>query len=170
MTNCLSDCQLYCLFYISELPMVKKRFKVELKKNKTFAMPLIMKRLRLFLQKYRVGFAREFIWITIYIHRKAEYVRKTGEYDTEVLTTSNGTLQTKAAINSRNAWRMTYFLKSWSWSKILSAFSFKIIAFTTSLQYANWRHVIVLLWLLNYNFSLVSCSLDNSNVLLQCAF
>ena len=29
--------------------MVKKPFKVELKKTKTFAMPLIMKRLRLFL-------------------------------------------------------------------------------------------------------------------------
>ena len=50
-------------------------------------------------------------------------------------------------------------------AKFLSTFWFQLITFTTHYKCANWRDVVVFTWLLNYNFSPVSCSLDNSNTI-----
>ena len=50
-------------------------------------------------------------------------------------------------------------------AKFLSTFWFQLITFTTHYKWANWRDVVVFTWLLNYNFSPVSCSLDNSNTI-----
>ena len=50
-------------------------------------------------------------------------------------------------------------------AKFLSTFWFQLITFTTHYKCANWRDVVVFIWLLNYNFSPVSCSLDNSNTI-----